>query len=188
MQTSLSFGGSLGATADATSLSPIVGVQRDNDVEPEDRVETAKSVSHATDGTGLVLSKMPHTFRLTNGAYNGSQFSFKSYKSGWTGYGTARITTYRVSELGEVISESGGAASTFLAYSLIYNGTADPMTKVDATVGTVGLIATGSRLIYYEIPGVGEVVGLYSTARVTIDVFYNLGAEYHPISSLLGLK
>ena len=52
-------------------------------------------------GTGL--ENTVGSFRLTNGAYNGSKWSPKYYSSGWTGGSRARITTYNIGRVGKLI-------------------------------------------------------------------------------------
>lgn len=49
-------------------------------------------------GTGV--ENTTGSFRLTNGAYNGSAWSPKYYASGWRGGSKARITTYRITKIG----------------------------------------------------------------------------------------
>lgn|GEM_PF-1778422 len=75
---------------------------------------------------------------------------------------------------------------TGLSYYNILNGESDPMTYSDAIIGTAGAYSTASYFLWgAEIPYVGEFVMFYSAARVTWDTFYDLGANYGPLSCLV---
>ena len=129
----------------------------------------------AGDAAGMSNS----TFRLTNGAYNGSQFSPHYYPTGWNGGSVARITTYSVSKMGGYVSFGAGAAGTGLAYYQLANGTGSTMTLPDALVGSAGLINTISP--YFggvEIPVVGHCVAFYGWIRFWGDLGYD-----HPVST-----
>ena len=54
-------------------------------------------------GFGSGLQAMGGSFRLTNGAYNGSFMSLKHYASGWKGGSVAQITTYNSTSWGRRI-------------------------------------------------------------------------------------
>jgi RHS repeat-associated protein len=121
------------------------------------------------------------SFRLTNGAYNGSEFSPKYYPEGWGGGSFADITTYSVSKMGGYLSLGAGAVGTGFAYYQLTNGSSNTMTLSDATVGTIGFI--NSVAPYFggaEIPFVGEGVAVYGTLRLTWDTFFWLGQKYGP--------
>jgi LysM repeat protein len=62
--------------------------------------EIPEMVNHGIEGAGTGLEKVKGSFRLTNGAYNGSEFSPKFYETGWEGGSVARITTYNIAEWG----------------------------------------------------------------------------------------
>ena len=129
--------------------------------------------------TGTGLSMVGGTFRVTDGA-NGT-FSPKFYESGWKGGSPARIATYSVSKVGIWASEGANAVTTGIAYYKIFNGTQETITFADAGVGTIGGITSLSAYFYgVQIPVVGEFVAVYGVARLTWDVFYNLGANYGP--------
>ena len=54
---------------------------------------------------------MGASLRITDGAYNGSNFSPKLYGTGWGGGSTAQITTYQLTkyaEYGEYLGKAGG--------------------------------------------------------------------------------
>ncbi len=125
------------------------------------------------------LSLSGGTFRINSGV-NGS-FSPKFYASGWKGGSPARITTYSAAKVGSRVSTGATAFTTGVAYYNIASGNAQPITYVDAGVGTAGLMSTLAT--YYsgaQIPIVGEVVVVYGTARLVWDTFYNLGIHYGP--------
>lgn len=139
----------------------------------------------ATGVAGDIASMSNSTFRLTSGA-NGT-FSPKVYGSGWKGGSAARITTYGLSKVGSAVSFGSGVVTTGSAYNEIFNGSPQPITYVDAGVGTAGVL---SSLAYYytgiQAPVIGEFVAVYGTLRLTWDVFYNLGANYGPIGAYYG--
>jgi len=121
------------------------------------------------------------TFRLTNGAYNGSQFSPRNYPTGWTGFGRAQITTYSVSRLGGYLSTSANVAGTGIAAYQLYKGTQTTMTLPDFLVGTAGVLLSARKYFYgKEIPVVGEAIMLYGIGRTTWDTFFWLGQKYGP--------
>src|SRR5665648_235979 len=158
-------------------------------------IPITSAIFGATGLAGDITSMSNATFRLTNGAYNGSIFSPKYYSEspltgrGWTGGSTAKITTYSVSKVGSAVSFGAGLVTSAMAYNEIYNGSPTSITYVDAGVGTVG--AMSSIALYYsgiQIPYVGEGVAVYGTLRLTWDVFLNLGANYGPIGAYYGVN
>jgi hypothetical protein len=131
-------------------------------------------------GVGGDVASMSNTsFRLMSGA-NGS-FSPKLYSSGWNGGSPARITTYSVSRIGTGVSTGAGAISTYMAYNDIIKGREQPITWVDAGVGTFGLAASYSTYFHgAEIPVVGEFVAVYGALRLSWDVGWYMGVYYGP--------
>ena len=93
-------------------------------------------------GFGTGLQEMGGSFRLTNGAYNGSSWSPHHYKSAWTGGSTARITTYNSAKWGGRIS--GGAIGV---------GTAIGVYQIRQ-----GYIADGNTFGYNALTTTGSVV------------------------------
>jgi RHS repeat-associated protein len=138
------------------------------------------STVFGTTGTaGSIAETSNSTFRLTNGT-NGT-FSPKIYESGWKGGSRARITTYSVSKVGGAVSFGSGVITTGNAYYDIMKGKQQPITYVDAAVGTAGIASSVAS--YYtgaQIPYVGGFVAIYGTFRLTWDVFFYLGGEYGP--------
>ncbi|WP_101260003.1 hypothetical protein [Labilibaculum filiforme] len=55
-------------------------------------------------GVGTSMSKLKGSFRMSNGAANGSKFSPKYYESNWSGGSRARITTHSAAKWGSKIS------------------------------------------------------------------------------------
>ena len=146
----------------------------------QDAVQTFFSF---TGVTGSFLEKSNATFRITNGVYNGSQFSPKIYNSGWKGGSVAKITTYSLSNVGRATSLGSGIITTGYAYNEIITNprNTSPITYVDAGVGTAGILSSAAS--YYtgvQIPYVGEAVVVYGTLRLTWDVFFYLGGKYGP--------
>ena len=142
-------------------------------------LNTASNIFGGLGVAGASLSLVNGTFRIHNGA-NGT-FSPKYYRSGWKGGSPVRISTFNVAKVGTGISAGANAFTTGIAYYQIANGTQQPITYVDAGVGTLGVMS--SIASYYagiQIPYVGGAVAVYGTARLTWDVFYNLGVNYGP--------
>jgi hypothetical protein len=126
-------------------------------------------------GDGVSLSK--GTFRLTKSGL----FSPGYYSSGWRTGNQYVKNLYSVSKVGRGVGNGADLLGTGIAYYQIANGTQQPITYVDAGVGTAGIIASGASYFYgVQIPVVGEFVAVYGAARLTWDVFYNLGANYGP--------
>jgi len=138
------------------------------------------TVFGATSIAGNLSSKSSSTFRLVNSK---GEFSPKVYTPkvnrpyGWKGgFG---ITTYSISKLGERVSFGSSILTTGDAYYDIAIGQQQPITYIDAGVGTVGLMNTIA--LYYtgvQVPYVGAFVALYGTGKLTWDVFFYLGANY----------
>lgn len=64
-------------------------------------------------GIGVFI---PGSFRFRNGLYNGNNFSFKYYSSGWRGGSRALISTFRINKIGLA------ASSTFFVLGTINDG------------------------------------------------------------------
>ena len=140
---------------------------------------TASTIFGAVGVAGDVTSMSNSTFRLMSGA-NGT-FSPKIYNSGWKGGSPARITTYSLSKVGTGVSTGASVVTTYMSYNQIYNGEAQPITYVDAGVGTAGILAAGASYFYgVQIPVVGEFVAVYGALRLTWDVSFYLGTKYGP--------
>jgi RHS repeat-associated protein len=126
-------------------------------------------------GSGLSLAK--GTFRLRKSG----RFSFGYYKSGWSTGNQYVKTTYSISKLGSKISTGANIVTTGMAYHDIATGNQQPITYVDAGVGTAGMIAQGSSYFAgVQIPYIGEFVAVYGVLRLTWDIFYDLGARRGP--------
>ncbi len=90
------------------------------------------------------------------------------------GYANASKTLKYIGEVGNVVT-------TGMSYYDIAKGDSQPITYVDAGVGTMGILASGASYFYgVQIPLVGEVVAIYGTLRLTWDVSFNLGIHYGP--------
>lgn len=77
---------------------------------------TKDQVMWAIDGGFSISEASRATFRLTNGAYNGSKLSLKLYSSGWGGGSRAAIKTFKVSNAAKIGSR------TLFGVSLVYDG------------------------------------------------------------------
>ena len=143
----------------------------------------ASTVSGASGVAGDIASMSNSTFRLTK---SGS-FSPGYYSSGWSTGNQYVNNLYSVSKVGTGVSTGASLITTGLAYNQIYNGSAQTMTYVDASVGTAGLMA--SYALYFhgvEIPVVGEFVAVYGALRLSWDFGWYMGANYGPIGAYYG--
>ncbi|PZR20479.1 MAG: hypothetical protein DI535_29900 [Citrobacter freundii] len=117
----------------------------------------------------IAVEKMPGSFRLTNGAYNGSAWSPRYYGSGWTGGSRARISTYNIGKIGKYAGFAGFVVGTGVDFYAWTEGkTSGGKVGVNAAIGLYGFTPVG------VIPA-----ALYSG----IDNFYPggwLGNEQHP--------
>jgi hypothetical protein len=105
---------------------------------------------HGNDGLGGLGSAFEHSsssFRLNNGVYNGSEFSFKSYSSGWGGGSRAGITTYKVANFGKNLARGSLMVGGLLGGLEIIKG----MQKDGWSYGAHAQLSTGSA--------VGGIVG-----------------------------
>jgi len=126
---------------------------------------------------GDAASMSNSTFRL---AKSGS-FSPGYYSSGWSTGNQYVKNLYSVSKVGTGVSTGAGAISTYMAYNDIIKGREQPITYVDAGVGTIGLAASYASYFHgVEIPVVGEFVAIYGALRLSWDVGFYMGANYGP--------
>jgi RHS repeat-associated protein len=133
-----------------------------------DGLSTASNITGGVGVAGTGLGMVNGTFRLTKSG----KFSPGYYASGWQGNQYVKAT-YSVSKVGNAVSTGANMVTTGIAYYQITDGSAQPITYVDAGVGTIGIIASGASYFYgIQIPVVGEFVTVYGTVRVTWDVFY----------------
>jgi hypothetical protein len=77
---------------------------------------------NAFGGLGKGMKQTGGTFRMTNGAYNGSQISLRHYDSNWQGGSRARITTYGMRGWGQGIGYGATGASLALGIVDIWQG------------------------------------------------------------------
>ena len=111
-------------------------------------------------------------FRLTNGAYNGSQISLKYYASGWRGGSRAQIRTYRLSAAGKILGGATFAASTLMNGIGVYNKTVTPEKAMfDFTMGAAAIYNPAFGIPYglseAFIPGgFASVVKAYAETRM----------------------
>jgi RHS repeat-associated protein len=106
-------------------------------------------------GMGTGMKRMGGTFRLTNGAYNGSQVSLKHYASNWQGGSRARISTYSMAKWGSGIVCSSGFLGAAMGGVDILQGMA-----VDGwTFGVNTQAAIGRTAVSIEGSSVGAWIG-----------------------------
>lgn len=108
------------------------------------------------------------SFRMTNGAYNGSAWSPKYYPSGWTGGSRARISTYNISKIGKGL----GTASFFLGLAFdgvgVWNYTQNPKSDNAVHPGKAAL-NTGMGYLGWKGGAPGAII---ATLYFGIDNFY----------------
>ena len=123
-------------------------------------LEASSQVNDATiGGTAAGLKYSTSTFRLTNGSYNGYEFSPKIYSSGWRGGSRAGITTYEAAGAGEGSAGGGVIIGIILGAIDVSNGySAD-----GGQYGTNAQLATGRAVggILYGFTGaeIGAGIG-----------------------------
>gem|GEM_PF-3221828 len=111
------------------------------------------------------MEQLPGSFRLTNGAYNGSQVSLKYYQSAWTGGSKARISTYNI---GKVAKGAGhlatGVGSALDAYG-VYNYYKNPQSSFTVRPINAGYNAGVAAYGIWANPIAGAVLS-------AVEVFY----------------
>jgi len=139
------------------------------------------STSFSTAGAaGYVAGLSKSTFRITNGAYNGSQFSPQIYP-GWNGGGVARISTYSISKIGSKVSTGAGIITTAMGYDEIIYGNPTSKTFFDTGVGTVGGINAIMPFIGYKsIATIGEATSIYGLLSLSWDIGFYSGQNWGP--------
>ena len=136
-------------------------------------INTASNIASGVGVAGTGLGMIDGTFRLAKSG----KFSPSYYSSGWSTGNQYVKNLYSISKVGKGLSTGVSVVTTGIAYYQIANGTQQPITFVDATVGTIGLSAQIAS--YYSgiaIPYVGEFVAVYGTVRL----FWDLGQSYGP--------
>jgi len=105
--------------------------------------DLASGLFNNVGGLGAGLQEMGGSFRLTNGAYNGSRWSPHHYKTSWIGGSVARITTYNSVIWGGRLS--GGATGIGLVMGSLQ---VKQGYKADGnTFGYNALTASGSTIV-----------------------------------------
>jgi len=105
-------GGAVNLNADGTATNASTGEFAATSVSGQTTIEDKLSGTLNSAGiaglAGDIAGYSTASFRLTNGAYNGSEFSPRLYGSGWGGGSRAQITTYSASNRkhGSFISSS----------------------------------------------------------------------------------
>ncbi len=133
-------------------------------------LNTASNIASVVGIAGTGLGMIDGTFRLAKSG----KFSPGYYSSGWSTGNQYVKSLYSISKVGKGLSTGASIVTTSIAYYQIANGTQQPITYVDATVGTIGLSAMIAS--YYSgiaIPYVGEFVAIYGTTRL----FWDLGQD-----------
>lgn len=129
--------------------------------------------SHFNDGIGGFGSgfgKLSGTFRLTDGAYNGSNLSLRYYSSGWSGGSRAEITTYSAAKLSSKIVRGSIVVSVGLGFYGIYSG-------VQQDGGTYGLNAQVAT---------GQMVGGIGGASAGAEIGAGIGVWFGGVGAIPG--
>ena len=129
----------------------------------EDGLEWGSHINDGIGGMGSGFGYSSSSFRLTNGAYNGSEFSFKYYSSGWNGGSRAAISTYEVAGLGEGVAKGALVVGVVLGGVKIYNG----IQKDGGRYGQNAQLATGDA--------VGGLVGGWAGAETGATIGASIG-------------
>ncbi|HEY5405516.1 MAG TPA: RHS repeat-associated core domain-containing protein [Ginsengibacter sp.] len=128
--------------------------------------ETADNINDAIGGLGSGLDYSSASFRMTNGSYNGSEFSFKYYSSGWSGGSRAGISTYEVAGFGEGLAKGSIVAGVVLGGINVYEG----YEKDGGNYGTNAQLATGNA--------VGGIVGGWAGAETGAAIGASFGVWF----------
>jgi RHS repeat-associated protein len=137
-------------------------------------VELAVHFNDALGGFGTGLGYSSASFRLTNGTYNGSEFSFKYYSSGWEGGSRARISTYEVAGFGEGLAKGSFIAGVVLGGITVYQG----IEKDGETYGSNAQLATGNA--------VGGLVGGWAGAETGAAIGASVGVWFFGAGAVPG--
>ncbi|WP_157666454.1 RHS repeat domain-containing protein [Alkalitalea saponilacus] len=109
-------------------------------------------------------------------------YAEKFYGSVETGGSSGNPKLLKLSKVGARVNTGASIVTTGFAYGEMVFGEPQPITYVDASVGTVGLVSVvTSKLSGVSIPGVGMGVTYYGTARLGWDV----GASFAPKYGLI---
>jgi hypothetical protein len=127
-------------------------------------------LSDVTGGAGKGMQKLTGSFRLTNGAYNGSKLSMRFYDTNWHGGGTARITTYNSASVGKAIGK-GSFATTIIVGGIVIH---------------TGYVADGGKFGYNTKVAIAKVVGGMAGTELGADVGAGIGVWFGGIGVVPG--
>lgn len=114
---------------------------------------------------GTLSSFSSSSFRLTNGSYNGSAFSPKLYTSGWAGGSVARISTYKIAKIGQIVGLATFAVSSTLDGIGLYNYYNNP---------------TSSNIVSPEKAAFSTMLGYASYSNPYFCILYALSELFIP--------
>jgi hypothetical protein len=127
-------------------------------------------LSDVTGGAGKGMQKLTGSFRLTNGAYNGSKLSMRFYDTNWHGGGTARITTYNSASVGKGIGIGSVVTSVVIGGIVISNAY-----KQD-----------GNQIGYNTKVTADKVVGGFVGAEMGVEIGAGIGVWFGGIGVVPG--
>ena len=133
--------------------------------------------AHANDAIGGFASGLDYSsasYRLTNGTYNGSEFSFKYYSSGWKGGSVAGISTYEVAGFGRGLARGSIVIGVVLGGINVYEG----YEKDGGSYGTNAQQATGNA--------VGGLIGGWAGAETGAAFGAGVGAWFGGVGAVPG--
>lgn len=80
----------------------------------EDNSNFVSNINMIADNIAEGMKEVDGTIRLTDGSYNGNNFSPKYYENGWNGGSKAGIKTFKVARIGEKVSKVTGPIGNVL--------------------------------------------------------------------------
>ncbi|MCL8537391.1 hypothetical protein M9991_11020 [Chryseobacterium gallinarum] len=127
------------------------------------------------------VEKTTGSFRLTNGAYNGSAFSPKYYASAWRGGSRAKITTYNIGKVGGVLGKVSFWGGVIMDARGTYNYYYNPTSNNKVHPAKAGLNTAVGAFGTWVNPAVGIIY-------FGVDAFYpggweGYGNDYQSIQS-----
>lgn len=111
--------------------------------------------------SGAGMAEMTSSFRVTNGAANGSRFSPKYYPSGWSGGSKAKIKTFSVGKIGNALGWATLGIGVIMdgvgVYKYYHSGANNPnavlpgKAALNTAVGAYGLWNPAVGVTYFGV-------------------------------------
>ncbi|PTT24023.1 hypothetical protein DBR28_18655 [Chryseobacterium sp. HMWF028] len=144
--------------------------------------DTGSKVNWLFSSIAAGIGNTAGSFRLTNGAYNGSAWSPKYYSSAWRGGSRAKISTYNISRIGGILGKASFVAGLTMDGIGVYNYYNNPSSDNKVHPAKAGLNTTMGA---YGLTGAGTIPALLYFG---VDAFYpggweGYGNDYQSIQS-----